>query len=81
VSRAFAETELTRDGFLGGRLALLQPRDGYRAGTDPVLLAAFVPAREGESVLDLGCGAGTAALCLAARVPVLELHGLELQPA
>ena len=35
----------------------------------------------GERVLDLGCGAGTAALCLAARVPGLELHGLELQPA
>jgi tRNA1(Val) A37 N6-methylase TrmN6 len=34
-----------------------------------------------KRVLDLGCGAGTAALCLAARVPGLDLHGLELQPA
>jgi tRNA1(Val) A37 N6-methylase TrmN6 len=81
VSRSFIDAELTRDAFLGGRLSLLQPREGYRAGTDPVLLAAFVPARAGENVLDLGCGAGTAALCLAARVPGLELHGLELQPA
>ena len=32
-------------------------------------------------MLELGCGAGTAALCLAARVPDLDLHGLELQPA
>ena len=32
-------------------------------------------------MLELGCGAGTAALCLAARVAGLELHGLELQPA
>ena len=46
-----------------------------------MLLAAFVPARPGERVLELGCGAGAAALCLAARVPGLELHGLELQPA
>ncbi len=81
MSRSFTDAELTRDAFLGGRLSLLQPREGYRAGTDPVLLAAFVPAGQGESVLDLGCGAGTAALCLAARVPGLELHGLELQPA
>ena len=77
---SFGPAELTRDAFLDGRLRLWQPRAGYRAATDPVLLAAFVPARSGERVLDLGCGAGTAALCLAARVPGLDLHGLELQP-
>jgi tRNA1(Val) A37 N6-methylase TrmN6 len=71
---------LTRDAFLGGRLTLLQPRHGYRAATDPVLLAAFVPVRPGDRVLDLGCGVGTAGLCLARRVPGLDLHGLELQP-
>lgn len=70
---------LTCDGFLDGRLRLWQPRRGYRAAVDPVLLAAFVPAEPGESVLDLGCGVGTAALCLGARVPGLELHGLEIQ--
>lgn len=67
-------------GFLDGRLRLLQPAEGYRAATDPVLLAAAVPARPGQSVLDLGCGVGTATLCLGHRVPDLELHGLELQP-
>jgi len=71
---------LTRDAFLGGRLNLWQPRTGYRAATDPVFLAAFVPARPGESVLDLGCGAGTAGLCLARRVGGLDRHGLEIQP-
>lgn len=70
----------TCDGFLDGRLRLWQPREGYRAAVDPVLLAAFVPASSGEKVLDLGCGVGTAALCLGARVSGLELHGLELQP-
>ncbi|HVH01975.1 MAG TPA: methyltransferase [Amaricoccus sp.] len=74
------DADLTCDGFLDGRLRIRQPRVGYRAATDPVLLAAFVPARPGEAVLELGCGAGTAALCLAARVPGLALHGLELQP-
>lgn len=76
----FARTELTDDAFLGGRLQLWQPRQGYRAATDPVLLAAACFARQGQSVLDLGCGAGAAALCLAARVPGLLLSGLELQP-
>ncbi len=72
--------KLTRDAFLGGKLHLLQPGSGYRAGVDPVLLAASVKAVAGQSVLDLGCGAGAAALCLGARVPGLKLAGIELQP-
>lgn len=77
----FAPEDLTDDKFLCGKLQLLQPRKGYRAATDPVLLAAAVPARSGQSVLDLGCGAGAAALCLATRVSGLALAGLEVQPA
>ena len=71
--------ELTHDAFLGGRLHLWQPARGYRAGVDPVLLAASVPARAGETVLELGCGVGAAALCLGARVPGLSLTGVEVQ--
>jgi tRNA1(Val) A37 N6-methylase TrmN6 len=77
----FAEDELSDDKFLCGRLRLFQPLKGYRAATDPVLLAAACPAEPGQSVLDLGCGAGAAALCLGHRVPGLALAGLELQPA
>lgn len=73
-------TDTTDNGFLGGRLQLLQPRRGYRAGLDPVLLAASVAARPGQAVLELGCGVGTALLCLGARVPGLSLTGVELQP-
>lgn len=74
-----SDTDLTHDAFLGGKLYLWQPRAGYRAGVDPVLLAASVQAKAGESVLDLGCGAGAAALCLGARVPGLVLVGVERQ--
>lgn len=71
--------DLTRDAFLGGRLHVWQPARGYRAGTDPVFLAAACPARSGEHVLELGCGVGVASLCLATRVEGLALTGVERQ--
>ena len=79
VKAQLAADTIVEDGFLGGRVRIRQPVRGYRAATDPVLLAAAVQIRPGDAVLDLGCGAGTAALCLGARVGGLELHGLELQ--
>ncbi|WP_139257740.1 tRNA1(Val) (adenine(37)-N6)-methyltransferase [Natronohydrobacter thiooxidans] len=72
--------DLTQDAFLNGRVMVWQPRIGYRAATDPVFLAASVPAKPGESVLELGCGVGVASLCLHARVTGLSLTGVELQP-
>ncbi|MBC6442005.1 MAG: methyltransferase [Rhodobacteraceae bacterium] len=71
----------THDGFLGGRLVLEQPATGYRAATEPVFLAAACPATTGDNVLDLGCGVGVAALCLAQRVPGVTVTGVEVQPA
>lgn len=77
----FSDEEVDRHGFLNGRIAVWQPQKGYRSGADAVLLAAACPAKPGQRVLDLGCGAGVAAFCLAARVERLALHGLEVQPA
>jgi tRNA1Val (adenine37-N6)-methyltransferase len=72
-------SELTCDGFLGGRLRIAQPRRGFRSGADAVMLAAACPAQAGQAVLELGCGAGVASLCLGWRVPGLRLVGLEAQ--
>lgn len=43
-------------------------------------MAAAVPALPGQSVLELGTGVGTALLCLSARVPGLDLAGVEIDP-
>ena len=69
----------TEDGLLGGRVRLRQPAHGPRAAIDPVFLAAAVPAEPNQQILDAGCGAGAAMLCLAARVPQCRVIGLELQ--
>ena len=76
-----APLPLSADGFLGGRLQLRQPADGYRAAIDPVLLAAAVTAVPGERIADLGCGVGTAGLCLLTRVPETHCLGLDMQLA
>ncbi len=72
---------VTEDRLLGGRVRLLQTAGGYRVAIDPVILAAAVPARAGETALDLGCGSGAAALCLLARVPGVAATGLECDAA
>jgi tRNA1(Val) A37 N6-methylase TrmN6 len=72
---------VTEGTLLGGRVRFAQPAQGYRAAIDPVLLAAFVPARPGEHVLEGGLGAGAAALCLLARVPQARVTGIEIDPA
>ena len=79
MTDGWAEDQLTRDAFLGGLVQAFQPRLGYRAATDPVLLAACVPAQTGQRVLELGCGVGVASLCLHARVAGLQLTGVEVQ--
>lgn len=71
----------TEDRFLGGRVSVRQPEQGFRAGLDAVMLAAAVPVRTGQDVLELGAGAGTASLCLARRVERVRIKGIEIDPA
>lgn len=72
---------LTDDALLDGQLRLRQPRDGFRVAVDSVLLAAATPAVAGDRVMEPGCGAGGAALCLARRVAGCHVTGIEIQPA
>jgi tRNA1(Val) A37 N6-methylase TrmN6 len=67
-------------GFLGGRLSLLQPARGHRAGTDAILLAAAAPREFGGLVLDLGAGVGAAGLAIAATRPRAKVGLIEKEP-
>jgi tRNA1(Val) A37 N6-methylase TrmN6 len=76
--KAAAVRETTDDAFLDGRVRVLQPKRGFRAGLDSVMLAAAVPAHAGDRVCDLGAGVATAVLCLAARVGGLHVTAVEI---
>lgn len=64
---------------LDKRLSLHQPDGGLRTSIDAVLLAAACPAAVGQSVLDLGCGVGSAGLCVLKRVEDVMLCGVDIQ--
>jgi tRNA1Val (adenine37-N6)-methyltransferase len=70
----------TSDHLLGGRVKYVQPKDGLRASLDPVLLAAAIPARAGDRVLEGGTGAGAALLCLTARIAGIGGLGIDRDP-
>jgi tRNA1(Val) A37 N6-methylase TrmN6 len=78
ASVAVVPASLTDDGFLGGRLNVLQPEKGYRAGIDAVFLASTIPCRAGDTLFEAGIGSGVAALCVAARVPGVHITGVEV---
>jgi tRNA1(Val) A37 N6-methylase TrmN6 len=70
--------ETTLDEFLGGRILVSQLKAGHRAGSDAVWLQAAVHAREGDKVLDVGAGVSVAGLCLATRLPQINVTAVEI---
>ncbi len=70
-------TELSEDKLLGGKVIIFQPKKGYRVAMDSCLLAASVPAKAGDKVLDLGVGTGAVSLCIRARVPKTRIVGID----
>lgn len=71
--------DTTDDAILGGRLKLLQPKNGHRAGHDAILLAAAAPRT--TLALDLGAGVGTAGLALLSRKAAQMVTLVEIDPA
>ena len=65
----------TLDTLLGGRIQIEQPAEGFRAGTDSILLAASLP--EVDLALEAGCGAGGVLLPAAWRLSGTRFIGLE----
>lgn len=69
--------EFTEDIFLGGAIKVFQPKTGFRAGTDSVLLAAALDAGQTGQCLEFGCGSGGALLPAAWRLKEAHFTGID----
>lgn len=63
---------------LRGQVKLLQPREGFHASMDTVLLAAATRVNGGQALLDVGCGVGSAGLCVALKNKNITLFGIDI---
>lgn len=83
MSGAKLASGVSDDAFLGGALSILQPKAGYRAGIDAVLLAASAPVESGrtERVLDVGAGVGVVGLAVARRAQQAHVTLVEHEAA
>src|SRR5260370_13519372 len=70
----------TRDMILGGRVALIQPKHGYRFSVEAILLGRFARASRRDRVLELGAGCGVISIMLASLYRPREVVALEIQP-
>jgi tRNA1Val (adenine37-N6)-methyltransferase len=71
----------TLDALFGGKLRILQKRDGYRFSIDALLLAHFAEPGPKDRIIDLGTGCGIIPLILTFRRRTSRVFGVEIQPS
>lgn len=71
---------LSCDGILHRSYYLYQPKQGYRFGTDAILLAASVPTAFTGEVAELGAGVGAVTVGIAHYVPGAQITAIEKDP-
>ena len=60
-------------------LFIIQKQDGFKFGTDAVLLSDFAKGAKADKILDLCTGSGIIPLLLSAKTKASEIKGLEIQ--
>lgn len=73
------DNEVIETTLLNGRVKLLQPKLGFHASIDTIFLAAAAPVKERMNMLDVGCGVGSAGLCVLTRAKNIHLTGIDIQ--
>lgn len=80
-AQSHVDMRVTDDGFLNGRLRILQPAQGPRTAIDALFLAAAVPIKPEDKacILEAGAGTGVVSLALANRARGSQVVGVEIQ--
>jgi tRNA1Val (adenine37-N6)-methyltransferase len=73
------ESQASLDAFLGGKIKLYQPKEGYRFSIDSILLADFVKCTAHDKIVDLGSGCGIIPLILHYNRTFHSVLGIEIQ--
>ena len=76
--RIFADE--TIEDLQAGGLRLIQKKDGFRFGTDAVLLADFAKTFVAAEIMDLCTGTGIIPILLSQKTSAGRIFGLEIQP-
>lgn len=68
---------ITHDTLLNGKVSIFQPRKGYRAGMDAIVLASMINIRPAGKALDVGAGVGSVSFCVASRCRDISVTAIE----
>ncbi len=72
-------SKLKLDKFLDGKINIYQPINGYKSGTDAILLASLLSNAKNKqiNIAEIGCGVGVASIALLSRLENLNILGIE----
>ena len=74
------ELALSCDGILNRSYYLYQPKQGYRFGTDAMVLAAAIGPHYGTRFAEFGAGAGAVSVALSHFCPEAHITAIEKEP-
>ena len=72
---------LSHDGIINKRYHLYQPKQGYRFGTDAILLASAIGKDDGSRIAEFGAGVGAVAIALSHRLSDCHITAIEKDDA
>tara|TARA_Y100000590_G_scaffold468240_1_gene650248 strand:- start:920 stop:1723 length:804 start_codon:yes stop_codon:yes gene_type:complete len=71
------EKKTSINKFLNGTISIEQFTEGGRSGSDTILLASAVNAKQGDTILEVGVGNGVASIALAKQLKGIRILGID----